>query len=87
MAVPIIGQQFSIVSFTVQPVLKCHCEQSGVIALMAQFRDVGWQRTQEQCPACKRQYSLAQISVDESGQVQFSIEMTQPAPAPELVLQ
>lgn len=81
----LVGQPFSIVSFMVLPIIKCNCERGGVVALMAQQRDGGMQRTQEQCPSCHRLFAIQAMAVNAEGQLQLAIEMS--APKADLVTQ
>lgn len=79
----LVGQPFSIVSYMVLPILHCNCERGGVVALMAQQRAEGMQRTQESCPSCGRTFAINALSVGQDGIMQIGIEMS--APMPELV--
>lgn len=87
MTVPILGQPFSIINFTVSPTIQCNCERRGILTLFAIQREGGWIRTQDACPACGKLFTLAAITVDAKGQLQFSIEMGVTGPKQELVAQ
>lgn len=78
MSVPVLGQPFGIINYTVCPTIKCNCERGGVVTLMAQRRDAGWVRTQEPCSACGKLFQIAAINIDQKGELQFGIEMAVP---------
>ncbi len=81
MNVPVIGQQFSIIGYMVLPVLHCNCEKGGTVALMVQLSpSSGFMRTADSCPACKRIYTVGGFTATADGQMQFTVEMSQPAP-------
>lgn len=74
----LVGQPYALVSYMFVPVLRCNCERTGIVQLMAQNREGGWIRTTEPCPSCGKLFSIAAISVAADGNLQLSIEMTVP---------
>lgn len=77
----LVGQQVSVLTYTILPVIQCHCPKSGVVQLYARFAAGGWQRSQEPCPACGKLYSVGAVDLDPSGQLKFGIEIAVPAEA------
>jgi hypothetical protein len=75
----LVGQQVSVLTYTILPVVQCHCPKGGVMQLYARYAEGGWQRSQETCPSCGKLYSVAAVDLDAQGQLKFAIEIAIPA--------
>lgn len=82
--VPILGQQFAILGFTLLPTLKCQCERGGIVTLLMKQGAAGVQRTQETCSSCGRLFTLQTVQITPDGNLAFGIEVSTPESEPSL---
>lgn len=76
--VPIVGQPLTVLSATILPLVQCHCSTGGSVVLIAQISSVGVKTSPAPCPSCGRMFVLRGLSMDAQGQLQYSIEMSDP---------
>lgn len=74
-SVPIIGQPVEVTGYTIVVNVRCKCAQPHVLQLVLKQAAVGQAADLGVCPGCARAMHIAQMSMNDQGQLVFGLQM------------
>ena len=72
-AVPIVGQPFEILGWSLIIPVRCKCAQSGVVLLHVKQTQLGRSADVGICPSCAQAMHIQTVSMDAAGHMEFAL--------------